>query len=163
MLKFLNPIFLVKYLYARFYVWFTFFLMNWTTKRVHKLMLKIGKNPDFVPPPPPPKVPFSYNDENINRSWIVNTKVYSPAWLAVTDSYQSYVKSPVEHPVLRSRAVWEEKQKTVVEPTELVPFAPTITESNEINASTIQDVLKDAVTDPDFKVVVHKSNNLKSE
>lgn len=124
-----NPLSLFKSLYAKFYVWFTFFLVNWATKRVRKLMCKIGKNPDHEVPPPPPPPPPKWDEADINR-----------ARMAVVGKYQSYVKNPAEHPVLRSRSAFEERQKKAKTPevteTPQAPLAPTII---EVGSGAIED------------------------
>jgi hypothetical protein len=99
-------------LYVAIYRWYTLFLIRHATQAAAKLMKMSGKNPDYVPPTPAPYVPPRFDDMDINRAWIVDTKTRGNVWLVV-DGY--YVHHPKSHPILELRAQWEEKLRKAKE------------------------------------------------
>lgn len=97
----------LRKIYVAIYRWYTLHLIRMATKATHKLMVMIGKDPNAqLPPPPAPYVPPRFDDMDINRAWMVDTKSRGNVW-SVTDGY--YVHHPEDHPILRLRRQYEEK------------------------------------------------------
>lgn len=129
--------------YVAIYRWYTFLLIGMATHAVQKLMVMIGKNPNYVPPAPQPYVPPNYNDMDINRAWMVDHKNRSNIWLVV-DGY--YVHHPEAHPILKLRTKWEEKLKAALE--KLM--------ANKV--ATAQSVVEESVTAPTMKEILAEAD-----
>jgi hypothetical protein len=104
--KFISNFF--RNLYVSIYSWYALSLIRRATKAAAKLMVMSGKDPNYVAPPPAPYVPTTFNDDDINRAWMVDYKNRGSVYLVV-DGY--YINNPKAHPILRSRKEWEEKLK----------------------------------------------------
>jgi hypothetical protein len=129
-------------LYVATFKWYTLLLIRKATKAAAKLMVMSGKDPNHVSPTPAPYIPPTFDDDAINRAWMVDYKNRSNVWLVV-DGY--YVHHPKSHPILNSRARWEEKLKRAEEKL-VAAKAVTMQESVEQanTAPTLKDILVEA-------------------
>lgn len=99
-------------IHVAIYRWYTFLLIGMATKAVHKLMLMIGKDPNYVAPPPPPSVERPWSEVSLDDNaipggaWMVDTKARGNVW-SVTGGH--YIHHPEEHPILKSRTDYQEK------------------------------------------------------
>jgi len=137
-----------KGLYVSWLKWRTMKLIAKTTKSVTKLLPHLGKDPNYVPPPPPPPKPPTPIDET-RAAWIVDTKE-RPAKMADFGSYEPWVKNPTDHPVLRARKLFEEKQakaeaaKAAREAAREAGDPPMVTNTTEVGGEAI-DSLREAI------------------
>ena len=117
-------------------------LLSKTDDAVRELMPLIGKNPNYIPPPPPAPKPPPPIDES-RAAWMVDTKE-RPTRMNVVGSYDPWIKKPVDHPILRSRAAWEAKQEAAKAPPQAAIDPPMVTSTTEIGSDAI-DSLREAV------------------
>lgn len=99
----------LHHIYTVIYRWYTLHLIHMATKATHKLMVMIGKDPNAPKPLPQPYVPPKYDDMDINRAWMVDTRERPAKWRWATSSDSDYVKNPADHPIIRSRVVYQQK------------------------------------------------------
>lgn len=143
-------------LYLALFKWWTFLLLRKAAKCVHKLMLMLGKNPNYVAPKPSPA---SFVD-NLSRlkdeeiPWSIDHKKRSAQWIGViSDNCSGFVKDVKEHPVLKSRELFAAKQKAAeearkskqappAETTEVVEYTEVGTPSLEQLKSVVSDIEK---------------------
>lgn len=139
-------------IYLAIFKWYVLFLIGLTTRAVFKLMVSLGKDPNYVPPPPPEYTPPNFDDMDINRGWMVDPKARPNIW-DVTGG--DYVRNPAQHPLLRIRGIWEEQQKKAKKVAENV--GPTVVDSEnetEVGSKSIASVIvnvEQTKSDPDKK------------
>lgn len=131
-------------IHVAIYRWYTFLLIGMATKAVHKLMLMIGKDPNYVPPPPPPVT----SDQPARLS----TNIIFPH-----NAY--YVNDPKEHPILKSRIAYQEKlakqaaEKAAMEAEQkAAEVAQQALQVTEVGGETV-DALREAVFNGDRTVI----------
>lgn len=126
-------------IYFVIFRWYTLLLIKMASSAVRKLMLLLNKNPDYVPPPVSKPIHQNFDDLDINRAWMVDTKERSRGWLAVIGDDQFYVRNAKEHPLLRVRAQWEEKQRQSKLPPQVSESNVEATAPSEVAVSDSKD------------------------
>lgn len=132
--------------YVALYQMMTLALLSVTNKKVRKLLILQGKNPDYVAPPPPPPVEPAWKkyDKEAAEKRITKARELN---LLGTSSSDRWVKKPLEHPVLMSRQAYENKKTSYVDEEPLQVAAARATNEEEdfaaLNSSYIASFLKE--------------------
>ena len=136
-------------IYVAIFKWYAFLMLRLATSAVRKLMLMLGKNPDYIPPALPP-LPVS---ASLDDAWIVSTRYYKPAW-TVDFTNSNYVKNPKDHPIVKQRIELAEKAEKAKKEAEEAAKTPTL-QVTGVGGETI-DAIQTAVCEIEKTVELEK-------